>query len=279
MTTEDAIAENREGWDKVAKLHAQGTGAEFYRIEQWLAGECKLGPWELEEVGPVVGKSLLHLQCHIGTDTLSWARHGAKVTGLDFSSAAITEANRFAKILDIPDAQFVTGKVQDAPELLGGETFDILYTGRGALIWLPDLEEWGRICSQLVKPGGILYLEESHPTMNLLDVVETEKGKLLVPSYDPFRVDHGSETMEGSYADPNAPTGPITSHYWEYRFESIINGLVSNGFQIDFLNERQEIFFTPWDADMFESSRPNYWKLKEEYPTIPMSFTLRATRK
>ena len=124
---EQAVRENLETWDSMAHMHAQGSGAGFYRIEQWLAGESKLGPWEIEEIGPVEGKSLLHLQCHIGTDSLSWAREGARVTGLDFSPNAIEEARRFAGILGFDDARFVVSSVSDAVDALEGDEFPALH--------------------------------------------------------------------------------------------------------------------------------------------------------
>ena len=168
-SVEQAIAENHATWDEIAHVHAQGSGADFYRIEQWLDGECKLGPWEIEEVGDVLGKSLLHMQCHIGTDTLSWARRGAVVTGLDFSENALIEARRFADKLGIENSRFVHSSVSNAVSALGEEKFDILYTGRGALCWLPDLDEWANVCSKLVKQNGILYLEESSPFVGTLE--------------------------------------------------------------------------------------------------------------
>ncbi|MEM1293847.1 MAG: class I SAM-dependent methyltransferase [Verrucomicrobiota bacterium] len=277
MNIEQAINENRECWDSIAHLHAQGSGAAFYRIEQWLAGECKLGKWEIEEIGEVKGKSLLHLQCHIGTDTLSWARRGAKVTGLDFSTKSIAEAERFAKLLGIEDARFVVSYVNDAVSALNGETFDVLYTGRGALCWLPDLDEWASICRRLVKDGGVLYLEETHPTLSLLDSVTVDGKPMLVPKYDLFRTEPVSETEECSYADRDAKTGAKTSHCWEFRFDTLINALLKNGFQIDFLHERPECFFKPWDDELFEEIDGLYWRLAKSQVPIPMSFTLRAT--
>lgn len=271
-----AIAENHASWDAVAPVHAQGGGAEFYRIEQWLAGECKLGPWEIDEVGDVAGKSLLHLQCHIGTDTLSWARRGARVTGLDFAQNALTEARRFAEILGFDDARFVHSTVADAADALSGEQFDILYTGRGALCWLPDLDEWARVCAKLVKSGGILYLEESTPFVNTLDTRETAEGSLFVPKYDLFNEGPISEIGEGSYADPDWK-GERVTHCWEYRYDTVINALVSNGFSIESMVERDELFFDPW-PDKFEPSRPNYWRLKEGEVRFPLSFTLKARR-
>ena len=174
VDNEEAINENLESWDELASVHAQGSGADFYRIEQWLAGESKLASWEIEEVGPVAGKTLLHLQCHIGTDSLSWSREGAKVTGLDFSPSAIREAERFAEIIGADEARFVVSRVRDAVKSLEGEEFDIVYTGRGALCWLPDIEQWASVCSSLVKQGGILYLEESSPMINALEPMSME---------------------------------------------------------------------------------------------------------
>ena len=273
---EVAIQENLDSWDAMAHMHAQGSGAEFYRIEQWLAGECKLGPWEVEELGDVNGRSLLHMQCHIGTDTLSWARRGAIVTGLDFSENAILEARRFAEVLGIDDARFVHATVANAAEALDGEQFDIIYTGRGALCWLPDLEEWAAVCARLVKSGGVLYLEETTPFVNTLEPKETSEGSFFVPKYDLFNAGPISEIGEGSYANPQWP-GERTTHCWEFRYDTLVNALINNGFQIEFMHERDELFFDPW-PEKFEPSRPNYWRLKEGEVPFPLSFTLRARR-
>ena len=273
---EEGIRENLESWDALAPQPAQGSGAEVYRIEQWVAGESKLAPWEIEEMGSVEGKSLLHMQCHIGTDTLSWAREGARVTGLDFSPNAIIEAERFAGILGFDDARFVVSRVSDAVEALDGEQFDIIYTGRGALCWLPDLGEWARVCAALLTQGGVLYLEESTPMVNILDVEEGPDGPRLVPKYDLFNEGPISEIGEGSYA--SYETGiERTTHCWEYRYDTVINALLENGFRIISLNERDELFFAPW-PEFFEPSGPNYWRLKEGQVPIPLSFTLKATR-
>ena len=271
------INDNLASWNSVAPMHAQGSGAAFYRIEQFLEGECTLGPWEPEELGPVAGKTLLHLQCHIGTDTLSWARHGAHVTGLDFSPAAIDEARRFADLLGIDDARFVVSTVMDGVKSLDGQQFDLLYTGRGALCWLPVLDQWASVCAQLVRPGGTLYLEETHPTANLMDLVETSAGKTLQPRYDPFVSQPVTITDEGSYADRKAKTGLHTNHCWEHGFADLFRALINNGFRIDLLNERQESFFIPWE-EVFEPWIAHYWKFKDGFTPFPMSFTLKATR-
>jgi len=276
MDGDEAVEENLGSWDELASVHAQGSGAGFYRIEQWLAGETKLAPWEIEEVGPVSGKSLLHLQCHIGTDTLSWSREGARVTGLDYSPNAIREAERFAGMVGADDARFVVSRVRDAVESLDGEEFDVVYTGRGALCWLPDIEQWASVCGSLVKQGGILYLEESTPMLNAMEPMATEGGSVFGLRYDLFNTEAVSESNEGSYADPDYPIERRT-HCWEYRYDTIINALVANGFRIDLLNERDELFFDPF-PEMLVESRPNYWTFKEGETRFPLTFTLRATR-
>ena len=276
MDEDEAVEENLDSWDELASVHSQGSGAGFYRIEQWLAGETKLAPWEIEEVGSVSGKSLLHLQCHIGTDTLSWSREGARVTGLDYSPSAIMEAERFAGMIGADDARFVVSRVRDAVESLGGEEFDIVYTGRGALCWLPDIDQWASVCGSLVKQGGILYLEESTPMLNAMEPMATEGGSVFGLRYDLFNKEAVTESNEGSYADPDYPMERRT-HCWEYRYDTIINALVANGFRIDLLNERSELFFDPFPG-RFVESRPNYWTFKEGETRFPLTFTLKATR-
>jgi len=272
------IQENLRNWDSVAQMHARGSGAEFYRVAEFLEGECKLSPWELEELGDVAGKSLVHLQCHIGLDTLCWARRGAQVTGLDFSPQAIHEARRFAGQLEIHDAEFVVAQLSDAVETLDSETFDIVYTGRGALCWQPDMDEWAGVCAHLLKPGGTLYLEEVHPVLSTLDVVSNGSGrKTLQFLYHPFQSEPFSEESSGTYADPEADTGIQTNHYWEHSFGEILNALISHGFQLDLLVEREEAFYAPW-PDLMEPISIHHWKLKPEFTPFPMSYTLKATR-
>ena len=275
-SVEQALRDNLESWNHIAHMHAQGEGAVFYRIDQWLAGESKLAPWELEEVGSVGDKTLLHLQCHIGTDTLSWAREGATVTGLDFSERAISEARRFSELLHIDDARFVVSEVAHAVEALDGEQFDIIYTGRGALCWLPDLNQWASVCAALLKPGGLLYLEETTPMANVMDVEQGPDGPQFVAKFDAFSTQPSSEIGEGSYAFRDWP-GEKTTHCWEYRYDTIISALLNAGLRLELLQERDELFFNPWQ-DVLEPSRPNYWRLKEGIVRIPLSFTLRAVK-
>lgn len=160
----DYLRINQANWDARVPVHLD---SDFYDVAGFKAGGSALRPFELAEVGDVAGRSLAHLQCHLGLDTLSWARLGAEVTGLDFSGAAIEQARSIAAECGLP-ARFVTADVYDAPRALG-ETYDIVYTGVGALVWLPDLTRWAEAVAALLNPGGFLYLAEFHPFTNVLD--------------------------------------------------------------------------------------------------------------
>ena len=145
---------NRSNWDERVPIHVSG---EFYAVAGFKAGEERLRPFELSEVGSVTGKDLVHLQCHFGIDTLSWARRGARVVGLDFSAPAIEEARRLADELGL-EADFVQSDVYGAVEALGGRDFDVVYTGLGALNWLPDIRGWAGVVASLVRRGGFRYV-------------------------------------------------------------------------------------------------------------------------
>jgi SAM-dependent methyltransferase len=164
---DDYLAANRALWDEWTAIHEASS---FYDLEGFKAGRSggsggsggsRLRPYEVAEVGEVGGKSLLHLQCHFGIDTLSWARLGARVTGADFSHRAIELARSIAAELDL-DATFVRSDLYDLPSVLDGQ-FDVVYTSRGVLGWLPDLERWAAVVAHFLRPGGVFYITEIHP--------------------------------------------------------------------------------------------------------------------
>src|SRR5262245_17112552 len=161
---QDAIDLNRAHWDEVVPLHV---ASEFYDVASFRAGRSTLLPVELREVGDVRGKTLLHLQCHFGMDTLSWAREGATVTGADFSGPAIEVARGLSAELGIP-ARFVESDVYSLPEVLD-EPFDIVFASYGVLCWLPDFPAWARIAASFLNPGGVFYLLDGHGISWALD--------------------------------------------------------------------------------------------------------------
>ncbi len=191
---EEWLALNRALWDERVPIHV---ASDFYDVDAFLAGASTLRSFELEEVGDVSGLTLLHAQCHFGLDTLSWARRGARVTGLDFSEPAIAAARKLAADAGI-EAEFVASDVYEAAAALGGRQFDVVYTGLGALNWLPDVERWARVMASLVAPGGRFYLAEFHP----FSAVFAEDA--LTVKYPYFHTEPFMWDEPGTYADAEA---------------------------------------------------------------------------
>lgn len=188
-------AANLARWDEAVPHHA---ASELYDLVGFRAGRDDIRPFEPIELGAVAGRDLVHLQCHLGTDTLSWARRGANVVGVDFAPAAIEAATQLAADCALA-AEFVCADVYDAPAALAGRTFDIVYTGIGALGWLPDLTGWADVVAQLLRPGGVLYLVEIHPTV----VGVVEDGRTL--SQDIFEADYARWDEAGGRASDTSP--------------------------------------------------------------------------
>src|SRR5947209_740824 len=163
---DEYMATNRKLWDAWTKIHLD---SEFYDVASFRNGErpIRIRDYEREEIGEVAGRSLLHLQCHFGLDTLSWARLGAEVTGADFSGRAIELARSLAGELGLP-ARFVHSDVYSLPANLQGE-FDIVFTSYGVLYWLPDLSRWAEVVAHFLKPGGVFYVVEYHPFSQVFD--------------------------------------------------------------------------------------------------------------
>ena len=172
---DDWLRLNRAWWDERAPVHA---ASGFYDVPGFLAGKDSLRAFEPGEVGDVRGKRLLHLMCHIGLDTLSWARRGAVVTGLDFSQPALDTAVSLAGRAGIGSARFVAAEIGDASRALAGETFDIVYTGTGVSQWIPDIDSWARTVAALVAPGGFFYIADYHPFPDSFDIVDGEVRRL-----------------------------------------------------------------------------------------------------
>src|SRR5918992_1340625 len=158
------MAANRALWDEWTEIHV---GSDFYDVAGFKAGRINPRDYEIDEVGDVLGKKLLHLQCHFGIDTLSWARLGAIPTGVDYSERAVALARSVAGELGL-DARFVLSNVYDLPGVLD-ERFEVVYTSRGVIGWLPDLDRWAQVIAHLLEPGGIFYMTEGHPILWTLD--------------------------------------------------------------------------------------------------------------
>jgi SAM-dependent methyltransferase len=275
-----ARAANLKLWNAWSRIHEHAPG---YNTAGFLSGETSLKPVELEELGPSVhqGTTLLHLQCHFGLDTLSWARLGAAVVGLDFSDEAVTLARRLAGEAGLSArAEFVCADLYDADAHLGDRLFDVVFVNWGAIEWLPDLERWAAIVARHLKPGGTFYMAEIHPFARSLDDTAPEGVLRVAYRYFPAPEDPDIEAVKGSYADRDADTEGLVAYGWSHSFAEILGSLTGAGLRIDHLHEFP---FAPapfWDW-MVEDADHLWWLLDEEggyRRDLPFSYSIRATK-
>ncbi len=260
------FAANREGWDLRTPVHLR---SDFYELGNFINGATSLRCVELAELGEVAGRSLLHLMCHFGQDTLSLARMGAAATGIDFSEAAVEAARGLARRIDVR-AEFHCCNLYDTRKHVH-DLFDIVYTSYGVVGWLPDLGEWGRIISESLRPGGLFYIAEFHPFVWMLD----EKHEKFAYSY--FHSETPLEfAMRGTYADPSADIR-YKDFNWIHSLGDVINALTANGLEIEFLHEFP---FTVYDfLPNLEKIGEHKWWFRHLRGTIPYLFSIRARKK
>ncbi|MEY2460289.1 MAG: hypothetical protein QOG30_2119 [Acidimicrobiaceae bacterium] len=263
------VETNRAWWDERAGSHAK---SEFYDLKGFRKGRDDLRPFEAEELGvDPSGLDLVHLQCHLGTDTLSWARRGARVVGLDFSEPAIEQAEALAEDVGLADrADFVHANVFDAVEALGGRTFDVVYTGIGALTWLPDIDKWAEVAAALVKPGGVLYVVEIHPF--LWPWGDADEPELQFPYFG----DVESHDAIGSYTDRSLETerNHVFEHNWA--MGPVITAVVKAGLTVELVAEHAIGVEQHWPFMIRDQD--GFWVMPEDRPSIPQLWSLRARK-
>jgi ubiquinone/menaquinone biosynthesis C-methylase UbiE len=220
---------NKTRWNELVDIHAK---SQEYDMEGFLAGKNSLHQAELDLLGDVRGKSLLHLQCHFGLDTISWVRLGAKATGVDFSDTAIELAREVARKAGVC-VKFICSNIYDLPKVLD-EQYDVVFTSIGVLCWLQDIEEWGKIVARYLKPGGTFLLVESHPIMWIFD---DECDELRIK----YRYWHSDEPMmwetDGTYAELGAEVKNRRSYEWQHTISDVLNSLIGAGLRIDEVGE------------------------------------------
>jgi 2-polyprenyl-3-methyl-5-hydroxy-6-metoxy-1,4-benzoquinol methylase len=257
---------NRAWWDEAAPLHAT---SELYDLDGFRAGRDDMRAFELEELGPVAGLELLHLQCHIGSDTLSWARHGARVVGLDFSSASLDVARELAAHCGI-DAEFVCADVYDALDALGGRTFDVVYTGIGALGWLPDVARWAEIVHALLRPGGVLYLVEIHPIVfGVIEDGHTLSRDIIDAEYRAW------DEPGGTYAAPDALLEHTVTYERDHALGDVLSAVLDAGLVLELFHE-QSVTNVPWPWAVRDDD--GTYRVPDDGPRFPLTYSLRARR-
>ncbi|TNE40655.1 MAG: class I SAM-dependent methyltransferase [Alphaproteobacteria bacterium] len=275
MKGRNHMAINRRWWEERVAIHVD---SDFYDVESFLAGASKPMVLERKELGSVKGKSLLHLQCHFGLDTLSWARYGARVTGLDFSANAVAAAREIADKAGLK-AHFIESNIYQAPENLNS-SFDIVFTSWGVLSWLPDHKRWAEIVAHFLKPGGVFYIAEIHPFTEIFSQDPSEvpdKNPIGTFEYDYFGGDRPlAEDSPGTYADRNAKTHDNDSRYWFTQLGAVANHLIEAGLNIEFIHEHDFSCFQQWPA--MREVAPDVWRLPDDWPRLPLSFSIRARK-
>jgi ubiquinone/menaquinone biosynthesis C-methylase UbiE len=260
---------NRKLWDEFAKINYE---ADSYRTKEFLQGATTLKSIELKELGDVKGKTLLHLQCHFGLDTLSWAREGARVTGVDFSGEAIKLARQVAEKTEI-DATFIQANIYDLPEVLN-EQFDIVFTSYGVHCWLNDIDRWAEIVDHFLKPGGTFYIAEFHPFLWVFDWDAQDDFK-MVRSYfhDPEPL---MEEVDGSYSSSDAKMEPTEDYEWAHGIGDIVTSLCSAGLRIQFLHEFPMMCFQ--NFPFLKKKEDGYWYYDNPEVQLPLTYSIKAIK-
>lgn len=264
---------NQRYWDAVTPVHVKSYGTHYVGVEEFLGGQCTLYPEELDDIGEVWGKSLLHLQCHFGLDTLSWARRGAQVTGVDFSGASIEEAQRIRNQAGL-EARFIQCNLYDLPEHHDRQ-HDIVYTSRGAIMWLKDIREWARLIYRYLRPGGLFYMMEVHPFLYMLDNNPDDPAKHPVFKYPYF---HQSEPQvwadDDDYADESF-NPDLEAAEWVWPISDVINALVEAGLQITGMREYDRIFYPALKG--LENCGQGWWRPNDPDLQLPLTYSIMAT--
>jgi SAM-dependent methyltransferase len=266
---------NYENWEDRVPIHAASQTYDLAGLAsdpERVTGVIARDRFRLPDLS---GRDVVHLQCHIGTDTLSLARLGARsVTGYDFSPSALAVARNLAHDAGV-DITYIEGELYDAPELLGRRRFDVVYTGTGALGWLPDIRGWARVVSGLMRPGGILHLHEGHPVLWSLDDRDDELLAIEYPYFEtaePIAIDEGART----YTDGDTSSMTHTeTREWNHGLGEIVQAIIDAGLTLTML---EELTYCDWLAlpSVMEIGKDNAAVLRDRPERLPLTYTLQA---
>ena len=271
---DEYLAINRANWDERAPAHATSPD---YAVERFIEDPTFISAvvrFDLDRLGDITGLEGVHLQCHIGTDTVSLARLGARMTGLDLSPLSLREAKRLAEQTRTT-VRFVEADVYRALDVLEPASFDLVYTGIGALCWLPDIARWAWTVAGLLRPGGRLFVREMHPMLATIDERQSERIVVDYPYFErvePMVFDDG-----GTYVETDTEFAATQTHEWSHGLGETISALLKTGMQLTELVEHDSV---PWQALPGHMSRDEHgeWRLTDRPWRLAASFTLQARR-
>ncbi len=269
--TRRKIALNERNWDARTPIHV---GSDFYALGRRDPLEWIL-PFEWEALGSLAGKDLVHLQCHLGVETMGLAKAGARAVGLDFSARAVEQAAIAARNENL-DISYVRADVHDAVEALGGRRFDIVYTGKGSLCYVPDLTRWAQVVANLLRPGGFLYLVEFHPLLNAFGLTTKPGEPVDFTVRNDYLPGRGAVERDGTHTYTDGP--PLDSdtvHYeWPHSLGEVVTALVQAGLTIDHLSEPDVLPFPRWPSMV--RTEYGWWRGGESAPSVPTLYALKA---
>ena len=266
---------NQRLWDERAGIHADSEQYSFaqFEAEPTFLSECIR--FDLPRLGPVSGHKAVHLQCHIGTDTISLARLGAQMTGVDYSAESLSQAARLARLTGA-DIKFVQADVYDSATALGHEQFDLVFTGIGALCWLPDIRRWAAVVAELLRPGGRLFLREAHPMLWTLTAPPSDQR--LIVEYPYFeRPEPTERDNSATCVVHGAAPVQTTTYEWNHGIGEAVTALLAAGMDITMLVEHDSV---PWEAlpGSMTCLEGGEWRLVDRPWRLPHSYTLQATK-
>lgn len=272
----DPTEVNLAQWDERAPAHA---ASQDYHLDDFVTDPAFLSEvvrFDLPRLGDVAGLRGVHLQCHLGTDTLSLSRLGARMTGLDFSAAAVTEARALAARC-AADVDFIQSEVYRATSVLPTGGFDLVFTGIGALCWLPDIRRWAQVVSDLLGPGGRLFLREGHPMLWALADPADSGGDLRLeyPYFERAQPTRWDEA--GTYVRTDVQFQHTVSYEWSHGLGEILSAVLDSGMQITGFEEHDSI---PWDGlpGLMQRDGRGEFRLAERPERLPASYTLQARK-
>lgn len=272
---EQQMRVNEANWDARTPIHVASA---FYGLNGSRPADTWFAPFEWADLGELTGRDLLHLQCHLGTETVEFARRGARATGLDLSGEAVLSARRIAEQQAV-DVDYVQANVYDAVEALDGQQFDVVYTGKGALCYLPDLPSWASVLARLLRPGGTLYIVEFHPLFTSLSPKpEPGEGPELLLRHD-YLEGRGAIERDATYTYTDGPplTHDTTAYEWTHGLGEVITSLVRAGLAVTSVRETNLLPWPRWSR-MVRDYDSGWWRLPPEDPRIPLLYALTATK-
>jgi SAM-dependent methyltransferase len=267
-------AANLRNWESRVPIHA---ASRLYDLDGLADDPNRLSrvlTRDAPRLGDLHGLDVLHLQCHVGTESVSLARLGGRVTALDFSPSALAVARDLARRAAV-DVEFVEAELYTAPDVLRGRSFDLVYTSVGVLCWLPDIRAWARVVAELLKPGGRLYVREGHPILWTLD--DTRDDEMLVPTFPYFeRREPTRFEEEHTYSDGDATLASPVSYEWNHGLGEIVQAILDAGLQLVSLEEHAAV---EWQALAWMVQGPDgRWVLPYGSERMPLSYVLEARR-